>query len=79
MAPSGPLPGAKLPVIELPLVGGGTASLSALAPGRAAKLVVLYRGQFCPFCRVRAARGAAQQRVRDGLRCGVALPYLQHI
>ena len=45
--PGGPLPG-DLP--ELPLVGGGTAQLGSVSAGHSAKLIVFYRGGFCPFC-----------------------------
>ena len=42
------LPGTQFPRgIVLPLVSGGTTDLST--SGRQ-KLVVIYRGQFCPFC-----------------------------
>ena len=76
MAPCGPLPGSKLPSIELPLVSGGTVNLSALAPGSAAKLVVVYRGQFCPFCRVRVPQGSVRQRMPRlrAARRGAAVP-----
>ncbi len=41
------LPGTKFPSIELPLVSGGTTNLQSNGE---VKLVVIYRGQFCPFC-----------------------------
>lgn len=42
------LPGSIFPDISLPLVGGGRAQLRA--DGRP-KLLVVYRGAFCPFCK----------------------------
>lgn len=48
-----PLPGDHLPadLPILPLVGGGSVELGLVTEGRTAKLVVFYRGGFCPFCR----------------------------
>ncbi len=47
-----PLPGGPLPddLPALPLVGGGSAQLGSVSDGRNAKLIVFYRGGFCPFC-----------------------------
>lgn len=45
-----PHPGSRLPELELPLVGGGTAKLGAPRPGRF-QLVVVYRGRHCSFCK----------------------------
>ncbi|MBA4078250.1 MAG: hypothetical protein C0508_24700, partial [Cyanobacteria bacterium PR.023] len=52
-SPNFPLPGGPLPddLPPLPLVGGGSAQLSSVSDGRSAKLIVFYRGGFCPFCR----------------------------
>lgn len=47
-------PGQPFPPLQLPLVGGGTASLPAdLAGGYAAVLV--YRGAWCPYCNAQLA------------------------
>ena len=42
-------PGDAFPDVSLSKVGGGTVSLRA--SGSKPKIVVVYRGQFCPFCR----------------------------
>eukprot|EP01040_Poterioochromonas_malhamensis_P014333 gene14333-15857_t len=42
------LPGTIFPDISLPTVGGGTVHLRANGKP---KLIVIYRGSFCPFCR----------------------------
>jgi peroxiredoxin len=41
------LPGTAFPKIELQSTDGTTINLSATGKS---KLVVIYRGQFCPFC-----------------------------
>jgi len=42
------LPGMNFPAMSFPLVQGGTADLSARS--NKVKIIVVYRGQFCPFC-----------------------------
>jgi hypothetical protein len=79
MASSKLLPGQALPSLTLRLASGGEACIGAVAPGRAAKLVVLYRGAFCPFCKARAGCPAAMAArkvhqaltARRGGACGV--------
>ena len=51
-------PGQKMPSKMFKLAGGGEACIAAVKPGHIAKLVVLYRGQFCPFCKVRTTGDA---------------------
>jgi hypothetical protein len=63
--------------VQLHLVGGGTVDLSAAAPGAAAKLLVLYRGAFCPFCKARALCAAETRRRRRTSLLRVAPPYLR--
>jgi hypothetical protein len=41
------LPGTLFPSVALPLSGGEETNLSSSG---SQKLVVVYRGQFCPFC-----------------------------
>lgn len=48
------LPGAKMPSKTFALAGGGETDILSVKPGAIAKLIVVYRGQFCPFCEVRA-------------------------
>ena len=55
-------PGQKMPSKMFKLAGGGEACIAAVKPGHIAKLVVIYRGQFCPFCKVRTTGDACQAR-----------------
>lgn len=45
-----PWPGAKAPELSLPLVGGGTWTLSERMPG-SFSMIVVYRGLHCPVCK----------------------------
>ncbi len=46
------MPGSIIPDVQVALVGGGSASVRP--DGSRPKLVVVYRGAFCPFCRGKA-------------------------
>ena len=48
-------PGHKMPSKAFKLAAGGETCIASIKPGCVAKLVVVYRGQFCPFCKVRSA------------------------
>jgi peroxiredoxin len=45
------LPGAKVPDLKLPLVGGGSFDLSAESP-KNFTMVLFYRGYHCPVCKM---------------------------
>ena len=49
MPPTLLAPGGKFPSIKLALASGGECDLASVAPGQH-KLIVVYRGSFCPFC-----------------------------
>jgi peroxiredoxin len=43
------IPGTVFPLMTVPLVGGGETTL--VASNGQPKLIIVYRGHFCPFCR----------------------------
>lgn len=43
------MPGAQFPSINLETIDGETINLGSPIDGKR-KLIVIYRGQFCPFC-----------------------------
>ena len=57
-------PGTKMPAKTFKLAGGGETNIAALKPGSSAKLVVVFRGQFCPFCKGRAVQGTERAHGR---------------
>ena len=65
------VPGQKLPTVTLPLVGGGEVELGA-TEGNKSKLLVVYRGQFCPFC-LGTLKGHLQEKLGELAANGVDL------
>lgn len=73
------VPGQAFPDVHLPKLGGGELSLRPSSDKP--RIIVVYRGAFCPFCRVRnrgrimrmAGRAAVLRRCACAPRSGVAV------
>jgi peroxiredoxin len=51
------VPGQLFPDVRLPKLSGGELALRPSAGATKPRIIVVYRGAFCPFCRVRGGRG----------------------